>query len=115
MIAVDGLGYAIFAGIFLALGGLVGWISGWLLSKWFTVRMTPLIVVFSGALGWAVGTYVSFIGFSYHSEWYDGEQVSREVGGLADHFILIAFVCSIAFVIIVKAIAYACRKTTQHR
>lgn len=112
MVAVDALGYAVLAGILFGIGGLVGWLSGWLLSRCFYVRWTPMVDVLSGALGFIVGTYVSFARFSYHAEWYEGRLVSRQVGGLADHFVMIGIVSSVAVVVIVKAIAYIYRKTT---
>lgn len=106
MVAVDSLGYAIFAVILLALGGLVGWLSGWLLSTVFRLKKTPLIDAFSGLVGFSVGVYVSFLGFSVYEEWYDGKLISRHVGGLADHFMLIAILCAVGLVIIVKSSAY---------
>ena len=102
MIAVDSLGYAIFAGILLAFGGVVGWLVGWLLSAVLRFKKTPSIDTFSGMVGFAAGVYVSFLGFSLYKEWFDGKLVSRRVGGWADHFMLIGIMCSLALVIVVK-------------
>lgn len=92
--------------ILLALAAFVGWLSGWLISKVFRRERTPLTDMLFGIVGFCVGTFVSLIGFSYRADWYDGKLVSRHVGGLADHFLLIATACSITAVVIVKAGAY---------
>lgn len=102
MIAVDALGYAILAGILLALGAFVGWLAGWLLSTLLGMKRRGLVDALSGMVGFFLGIYVSFLGFSVHEEWYDGKLLSRKVGGWADHFMLIGIMSSVGLVIVVK-------------
>jgi hypothetical protein len=102
VVAIDGLGYAILAGMLLAIGGSVGWVSGSLLSWVLRSKRNGLVEVLSGMVGFSLGIYVSFVGFSVDEEWYDGNLVSRHVGGWANHFALIAIVSSVALVTIVK-------------
>jgi ABC-type Co2+ transport system permease subunit len=106
MVGVDKYGYLIIAIVLTAVGGFVGLLSGWLISKLFRRERAPLADILSGLLGFWVGLYVSFIGFSYHAEFNDGKLVSRHVGGLADYAFLIAPASAISAVIIVKASAY---------
>src|ERR1700730_16074354 len=86
----------------LAIGGSFGWVSGWLLSWVLRSKRSGLVDALSGMVGFSLGIYVSFVGFSVDEEWYDGKLVSRHVGGWANHFALIAIVSSVALVTIVK-------------
>jgi len=112
MFVVEAYGYVILAAT-MALGGLAGWLSGLCLKLLFRVTRRRLLDTLCGVLGSLIGFYIAFRGYSVYEEWYDGKLVSRHVGGWADHFILVAVICSVGLTTIIKTGAHVWSRTLR--
>ncbi len=101
--------------VFVALpsGILIGLLTSYSLKRMLNEtewRAIPVMLdILMGVVGFLVGTFVSFIGYTENEVWENGELVFRKTTGLGDYYFLIAIIGATIFAaaahIAVKAVS----------